>query len=137
MTDRDTAEMRAAFESDYFGDVPDVKGRERSGSGYKYSVVQSAWSIWRAAWTAALASPPVAVQEERDAKSSFEQSLSDWAHGDALDAARYRWIRENADVTLDEPAWFETDSGLRINVTMPARSELDRAIDAAMKGDQP
>lgn len=71
-------------------------------------------------YEAALASPPVAVQEE----------------GDAKDAARYRWLREQCKkhdgLVIAETASFGLLSW--------SGDDPDRAIDAAMaamKGDQP
>jgi hypothetical protein len=54
------------------------------------------------------------------------------AKADALDAARYRWLRLNADITLDRPSRFTTDTGQSIVVRAIARDEHDRAIDAGM-----
>lgn len=52
------------------------------------------------------------------------------------DAARYRWLREHADVTFDEPVWIMTDGGRRIHVSTFARHETDRAIDAALRAKE-
>lgn len=52
------------------------------------------------------------------------------------DAARYRWLREHADVTLDESVWIVTDQGQRIHVNAFARHETDRAIDAALRAKE-
>lgn len=62
--------MRKAFEADYFKDMfPDAQARTRSGDGYMYMAIQSAWSTWKAAWIAALstagaAPQPAAPQDE-------------------------------------------------------------------------
>ena len=72
--------------------------------------------------TYSYASPPVAVQEE----------------GDAKDAARYRWLKDRllgADFDWNE-------SGIcALAFQMPddfiASSDCDETIDDAMKGDQP
>jgi hypothetical protein len=50
---------------------------------------------------------------------SFEDRISDWAHGDALDAARYRWLRDNA-----------TRSG--VNIDIGAGVEISETLDAAV-----
>lgn len=57
---------------------------------------------------------------------SFEDRISDWAHGDALDAERYRWLRDEGRVNdfrveQEKNGWMKTHS----------RSTLDAAIDAA------
>lgn len=49
------------------------------------------------------------------------------------DAARYRWLRENADVSFDETQHFPSSSGVWIYSTSPSRRELDGAIDAAIR----
>lgn len=55
---------------------------------------------------------------------SFEDHISDWAHGDALDAARYRWLRDNA-----------TRSGVNIDIGagVEISETLDAAVDDAMR----
>lgn len=55
---------------------------------------------------------------------SFEDRISDWAHGDALDAARYRWLRDNA-----------TRSGVNIDIGagVEISDTLDAAVDDAMR----
>lgn len=55
---------------------------------------------------------------------SFEDRISDWAHGDALDAARYRWLRDNA-----------TRSGVNIDIGagVEISATLDAAVDDAMR----
>lgn len=53
--------------------------------------------------------------------------------GDARDAARYRYLKEHADVVLDKHVWITTDEGQRIHVQAFCRHETDRAIDAAME----
>jgi hypothetical protein len=58
--------------------------------------------------------------------ASFEDRISDWAHGDALDAERYRWLRDEGRVNdfrveQEKNGWMKTHS----------RSTLDAAIDAA------
>lgn len=55
---------------------------------------------------------------------SFEDLMSDWAHGDALDAARYRWLRDNA-----------TRSGVNIDIGagVEISETLDAAVDDAMR----
>ncbi len=71
-----------------------------------------------AAWNQRAEVAPPEVHE------SFEDSISDWAHGDALDAARYRWLRDNATrggVNIDIGA------GIEISET------LDGAVDDAMR----
>lgn len=50
------------------------------------------------------------------------------------DAARYRWLREHATLSLDQPVWIVTDHGQRVHVSSFCRHETDRAIDAAMAG---
>lgn len=50
----------------------------------------------------------------------------------ARDGMRWRFVRDNADITLDEPVWFTTDSGQRINVSAFGRHESERAVDAAL-----
>ena len=50
----------------------------------------------------------------------------------ARDGMRWRFVRDNADITLDEPVWFTTDSGQRINVSSFGRHESERAVDAAL-----
>ena len=57
---------------------------------------------------------------------SFEDRISDWAHGDALDAERYRWLRDEGRVNdfrveQEKNGWMKTHS----------RSTLDAAIAAA------
>lgn len=54
----------------------------------------------------------------------FEDRISDWAHGDALDAARYRWLRDNA-----------TRSGVNIDIGagVEISDTLDAAVDDAMR----
>lgn len=54
----------------------------------------------------------------------------------ARDGMRWRFVRDNADITLDEPVWFTTDSGQQINVSVFGRHESERAIDAAMAKEQ-
>lgn len=62
------------------------------------------------------AAPPAARQEDRD-------------------AAKWRWLKTNADtVHMREPIWFESH-GQRINVSMIGWTELDQAADAAMSGE--
>ena len=58
------------------------------------------------------------------AAESFEDRMSDWAHGDALDAARYRWLRDNA-----------TRSGVNIDIGagVEISETLDAAVDDAMR----
>jgi len=52
-----TETARAAFEAEYFGDLPaDVPARERGAHGtYRYADPQHAWTIWQRAWAAARA----------------------------------------------------------------------------------
>lgn len=54
----------------------------------------------------------------------------------ARDGMRWRFVRDNADITLDEPVWFTTDSGQRINVSAFCRHESERAVDAAMAKEE-
>jgi hypothetical protein len=50
----------------------------------------------------------------------------------ARDGLRWCFVRDHADITLDEPVWFTTDSGQRINVSAFGRHESERAVDAAL-----
>lgn len=51
---------------------------------------------------------------------------------DAKDAARYRWLEENAEIRFNEAQWFPTASGQRIHSHYPTAQELGNAVDAAM-----
>lgn len=51
------------------------------------------------------------------------------------DAERYRWLRENASVILDRKTAYQAETGFIKFDTMPARSEMETAIDAAMSKD--
>lgn len=64
------------------------------------------------------------VLDRLAADESFEDRISDWAHGDALDAARYRWLRDNA-----------TRSGVNIDIGagVEISETLDAAVDDAMR----
>lgn len=74
----------------------------------------TAYDAWMA--RAALASPAIGT-----AGASSD---------DVRDAARYRWIKENADVTFKESRGFiSSASGRLIFSSMPAVQELDSAID--------
>lgn len=48
------------------------------------------------------------------------------------EAERYRWVRDNADVSFDEQQHFPTSTGVWIYSTSPSRRELDAAIDTAL-----
>lgn len=108
------------------------------------------WHVWGASWTPSHWMPlPAAPGEEcrtcsghgavgniltaepcpdctpaAAAAESFEDRISDWAHGDALDAARYRWLRDNA-----------TRSGVNIDIGagVEISETLDAAVDDAMR----
>ncbi len=69
---------------------------------------------------------------EYELRSSDISALLAEVEGLRKDAERYRWLREHADVTLDEPVQIVTDQGHRIHVTAFCRHETDRAIDAAL-----
>ena len=69
----------------------------------------------------------------RNAAISVYDAMGGSRGGDAVDAARYRVIRDSADATFDAAVWIVTDSGARINVTSGTRSELDRIADAAIE----
>jgi hypothetical protein len=66
------------------------------------------------------AAPPMPEQTERD-------------------AARYRWLRDApVTITFDQAITFRTPNGGQvINVTMIGHTELDAAIDAAMREQKP
>lgn len=69
----------------------------------------------------AFASPPVAVQEE----------------GDAKDAARWRFMRDNHfQYFMQTRHWVVTDADGRMRSEGVADS-FEQAVDAAMKGDKP
>jgi hypothetical protein len=53
-----------------------------------------------------------------------------------LDAARYRWLRDNADVVFNETQYFLTRSGTWIYSKYPTKHELDSAIDAALSSTE-
>ncbi|WP_445572104.1 hypothetical protein [Pseudomonas sp. E102] len=53
------------------------------------------------------------------------------------DAERYQWLVKNASVILDKKAAYQAVTGFIKFDTMPARTETESAIDAAMaKGEQ-
>ena len=53
------------------------------------------------------------------------------------DAERYQWLLTNASVILDKKAAYQAVTGFIKFDTMPARTETESAIDAAMsKGEQ-
>ena len=65
------------------------------------------------------------------------QARSALSAGDAVDAQRYRWLREqhwsNSDICcVDEPK-----QNVRLGGTCPSGDLLDSAIDAAMRKDKP
>ena len=60
--------------------------------------------------------------------SSAQKDTAD----DALNAARYKWLRENASVVFTETQCWKLENGQPIYSTMPGHLELDAAIDAAI-----
>lgn len=48
------------------------------------------------------------------------------------DAARYRWIKANADVTFHHEQEWPISNDQTIYSTMPAANQLDTAVDAAI-----
>jgi hypothetical protein len=48
------------------------------------------------------------------------------------DAERYQWLRDNASLILDRKIAYQAETGFIKFDTMPARSETETAIDAAM-----
>lgn len=84
------------------------------------------WHVWGASWTPSHWMPLPAAPGAPAVDESFEDRISDWAHGDALDAERYRWLRDEGRVNdfrveQEKNGWMKTHS----------RSTLDAAIDAA------
>lgn len=83
-----------------------------------------------------------AIAERRSYCAPFETRVSlTGQERDALvalarDGMRWRFVRDNADITLDAPVWFTTDSGQKINVSAFARHEAERAVDAGMAKEQ-
>lgn len=73
--------------------------------------------------------PPVAVQEERTALDHF---VDDVEAADIRDAARYRWLR---DQTM--PGLFHPQFAMHSATAWKNSTDIDAAIDSAMKGDQP
>lgn len=82
--------------------------------------------------------PWLTMHEQSDAIDSLVARIRE-LEGDtgksaeALDAVRYRWLKENADIILDrEVGYSVSGSGNMIYTKMPADDEMDRAIDAAI-----
>lgn len=59
---------------------------------------------------------------------SFEDRMSDWAHGDSVDALRYRWLRANRDAML-------LTSFFGYGCVNRSIFEVDAAIDEAIWPD--
>lgn len=73
--------------------------------------------------------------DSRDAVT-FEQRMSDWQHGDALDAERYRWLRSRDLETISQGGVF---AGMTPQNDILNEEDLDQAVDAAIaaaKGEQ-
>jgi hypothetical protein len=62
------------------------------------------------------------------ADGPFERQMSDWAHGDSVDALRYRWLRANRDAML-------LTSFFGHGCTNRSIFEVDAAIDEAIWPD--
>ena len=60
---------------------------------------------------------------------AFEQRMSDLQHGDALDAARYRWLRSRDLETISQGGVF---AGMTPQNVILNEDDLDQAVDAAI-----
>lgn len=74
------------------------------------------------------AAAPKAQAEARDVVI-FEQRMSDWQHGDALDAERYRWLRSRDLETISQGGVF---AGMTPENIILNEEDLDQAVDAAI-----
>ncbi|UUE96212.1 hypothetical protein [Comamonas thiooxydans] len=61
--------------------------------------------------------------------ATFEQRMSDWQHGDALDATRYRWLRSRDLKTISQGGVF---AGMTPQNVILNEEDLDQAVDAAI-----
>jgi len=71
---------------------------------------------------------PHARADVQDALT-FEQRMSDWQHGDALDAERYRWLRSRDLETIRQGGVF---AGMTPENIILNEEDLDQAVDAAI-----
>ncbi|VWC90310.1 hypothetical protein BLA17378_04522 [Burkholderia aenigmatica] len=69
----------------------------------------------------------------------LEQAVVEWRaevearEADRRDAERYKWLKNNSNVQFDYPVEYPIGFGKQtIWSSMPARLEMDRAIDAAL-----
>ena len=84
---------------------------------------------WCLTWVSVplqLAAPQQA--DTRDAVT-FEQRMSDWQHGDALDAERYRWLRSRDLETISQGGVF---AGMTPQNVILNEEDLDQAVDASI-----
>lgn len=146
--------IREAFEKDFFADAPlDISARNRSGDGYEFSIADNAWKTWKRAWQVARAQPdvPQGAPVARVRKSGFRFNADIEPHGDgeiplylaaapqgdALDAARYRWLRRKFCLTGNGDGTCAMQA-INLPAAMPGWPEpgdvetfCDAAIDAA------
>jgi hypothetical protein len=57
-------------------------------------------------------------------------------HSDVIDAARYRWLKENSDVVFAREVHWKLASGNEIYSAYPCEAELDQAVDAAIESQR-
>ena len=65
--------------------------------------------------------------------ATFEQRMSDWQHGDALDATRYRWLRSRDLKTISQGGVF---AGMTPQNVILNEEDLDQAVDAAIEAEK-
>jgi len=140
----EVAELRDANQGSWLGEhLRQMLDRHPPADGVsvpKFSKLNDAEKM-RACMDSALSEPNM-----RRYQIAMPDGVIDWRHGfkdgwiaavnlsddDARDAARYRWLRENAGVVFTQTQCWELRNGQSIYSTMPGHLELDAAIDAAI-----
>lgn len=96
---------------------------------YKYCRDPDSHKYLKQDLEALLTAEPAPQQADARDAVTFEQRMSDWQHGDALDAERYRWLRSRDLETISQGGVF---AGMTPQNVILNEEDLDQAVDAAI-----